>query len=86
MFRSIFKAVLLEQPRRFKQLLVLAADLIMAWVAVVLAVDLRFESSFTTRRRACLVVSGGGGTHAALVRVHGLVPRDFSVRRFAGDL
>ncbi len=45
MYRSIFKAVLLKQPRQLKQLLVLAADLIMAWVAVVLAVNLRFESS-----------------------------------------
>ena len=41
--QSQLKASLLNYPRRFKQLLVLTVDLLMAWVAVVLAVDLRFE-------------------------------------------
>jgi FlaA1/EpsC-like NDP-sugar epimerase len=40
-----FKNSLLNFPRQVKQLIVVLADLLMAWLAVVLAVDLRFESS-----------------------------------------
>jgi FlaA1/EpsC-like NDP-sugar epimerase len=44
MYKSIVKEQLLKKPRRFKQLTVIGVDLLMAWVAVLLAVDLRFES------------------------------------------
>jgi len=40
-----FKNSLLNIPRQAKQLIVVLADLLMAWLAVVLAVDLRFEAS-----------------------------------------
>ena len=40
-----FKSTLLNIPRQAKQLIVVLADLLMAWLAVVLAVDLRFEAS-----------------------------------------
>jgi FlaA1/EpsC-like NDP-sugar epimerase len=43
--QNIFKTKLLNIDRSVKQLIVVAADLLMAWLAVVLAVDLRFESS-----------------------------------------
>jgi len=44
MKRQQLKKILLNSERTTKQLLVVAVDLLMAWLAVMLAVDLRFES------------------------------------------
>jgi FlaA1/EpsC-like NDP-sugar epimerase len=45
MSNTILRTALLKKPRWFKQLIVIGLDLLMAWVAVLLAVDVRFESS-----------------------------------------
>ncbi len=45
MFLSSIKRVLLNTPRRVKQLSVVMADLCMGWVSVLVAVNFRFESS-----------------------------------------
>jgi len=45
MNKSFFKDQLLTMPRWFKQSTVIGIDLLMGWLAVVLAVNLRFEST-----------------------------------------